>query len=505
MNRSKAVLKNMMWELGYYVIVIVLGFLAPRFIIITYGSEVNGLSSTINQIINIILLLQSGAMTASIFSLYKPISEKDYHEVGCKIASAQKFFRNISLVFAGIVVIVAVVTAFVLDSNIKPLYIFLAFFLMGVKSFIDLLFVSKFRILFTAFQEKYIVSISTLIEQVIYYALVFCSIFLKWHFLFMYVWLLLGCACRVIFLEIVYTKKYRKIIPKCDKEEITKIKGRNYSLVNEVSHSIVGSSITIILSFMYGLTETSVYAVYALVNSGLDYICTALYSAFSPSFGDLVANDNKEAITKTFSVFRYGYVMFSTVLMMCMMFLLVPFVKIYTNGIADANYINYLLALFLSVSAICSAYRIPYNIVVSSYGAFKETWLQPVISAVLSLIISCCFGLIDYPYILVGPIVFYLINFLYQHIRLKKLIPYLYNNKVFVYFIISLIGLAGAFLGSYFLDLSPNILFWLIYAVASLAVAILYVCLMSLIFARTEIKSSLSYFTRFFKRGQANG
>jgi hypothetical protein len=49
--RIKNVLRNTSWELAYEFTVILLGFLAPRYIILTYGSEVNGLQSTIMQIV----------------------------------------------------------------------------------------------------------------------------------------------------------------------------------------------------------------------------------------------------------------------------------------------------------------------------------------------------------------------------------------------------------------------------------------------------------------------
>ena len=418
MSRTRTVIKNAIWELGYYLIVILLGFLAPRYIILIYGSEVNGLSSTITQTLNVILILQAGATTAAIFSLYKPIADNDLEEISKNIYSAERFFKRISFLFAGIMLVAAVITAIFIQSSLDKRFIFIAFVIMGFKSFLDLYFTSKFRIVFTAYQEKFVISIATLIEQIVYYALVFLSIFLRIHFIFIYVWLFAGCVVKVVYLEIKFNKKYRHLIPKYSGQEPGQIKGRKYALANEVAHSVVSSSIAIILSLLYGLQETSVYSVYALVSQALSLVSTALYSAFGPSFGNLVAAENKENAARVFSIFQYIYVMFNSVMFSCMIVLVALFAKIYTSGAADINYVNILLACTMGISSFFSAYRIPYNIIVSSCGFFKETWKQPVLCILVSFAVSVIGGKIDYSLILLGPAVFYLINFLYQHFRI---------------------------------------------------------------------------------------
>lgn len=501
MNRTATVVKNAIWEFGYYLIVIALGFLAPRYIILIYGSEVNGLSSTITQILNIILILQAGATTAAIFSLYKPIADNDVHQISKNIYSAEKFFKRISFIFAGIMLITAFFTAIFIKSKLNSKYIFIAFAIMGLKSFLDLYFTSKFRIVFTAFQEKFIISIATLIEQVVYYSLVFLSIHLRMHFVFIYVWFFAGCVIKVLYLEYKYKKRYGEMIPQYKGEDPGQIKGRSYAFANEIAHSIVSSSVAIVLSFMYGLFETSVYAVYSYVGQALTLIVTALYSAFAPSFGNLVAAENKENAKKVFGIFQFLYVMLNSVMMYCMTVLIVPFARIYTSGATDINYINMLLACVMGLSGICSAYRIPYNVVVSSCGYFQETWKQPVICVFVSLLVSCIGGKYDYSLILLGPIVFYLINFIYQHFRIRSLAPHLISSSVFLMFSISIVGFLISAVVCYTFPLAEGITSWLIYAVISLIASVVYVFIVTHIFLPKESGEAIGFIkTRFIGR-----
>lgn len=502
MSRTKTVIKNAIWELGYYLIVILIGFLAPRYIILVYGSEVNGLSLTITQILNIILILQAGATTAAIFSLYKPIAENDINEISRNVYSAESFFKKISFVFAGIMLIAAVITSFFIKSSIDKIFIFISFVIMGFKSFLDLYFTSKFRIVFTAFQEKFIISIATLIEQIIYYALVFMTLYLQIHFVFLYLWLFVGCIIKVAYLEKQYKKKYGKLIKKCYDNKAGKIEGRGYALANEVSHSIVSSSVAIILSFMYGLQETSVYGVYSQVAQALMLVATALYSAFAPSFGNLIAADNKDNASRVFKIFQYMYVMLNSIMFYCLIVLITPFAKIYTTGAKDINYVNCLLACVLGISGIISAYRVPYNIVVSSCGFFKETWKQPVLCIIISLIVSVFAGMIDYSLILLGPTVFYLINFIYQHNCIKKLAPELISNNVFTMFVISILGCVLSSIACYKLLLPGNMASLLVYAVVTLMASLVFVVMSSFIFLNTEISEAMKYVRAHFLGGQ---
>lgn len=504
MNRTKSVIKNAIWDLGYYIIVIALGFLAPRYIILIYGSEVNGLSSTITQILNIILILQAGAATAAIYSLYKPIADNDIQEVSRNIYSAERFFRKISFIFAGIMFVTALFTAIFIKSGLDSKFIFIAFVIMGMKSFLDLYYTSKFRIVFTAYQEKFVISIATLIEQIVYYALVFLTLYFRIHFIFVYIWLFAGCVAKVVYLDYKYKKEYGKLIPKYKGKDSSSIKGRTYALANEVAHSVVSSSVAIILSFMYGLQETSVYSVYMLVGQALTLVSSSLYTAFGPSFGNLVAADNKENATKIFGIFQYLYVMLNSVMMYCMIILIVPFAKLYTSGATDINYVNYLLACILGLSGIFSAYRIPYNILVSSCGYFKETWKQPVACIALALIVSVLGGMVDYSLIILGPAVFYLVNFIYQHFRIKELAPHLISPKAFVMFGISIVGFILATFACYNIPLSKGIVSWLLLAVLTLILSIVFVFFASVFFLPNDMKATLDYIRLHFFRRKSN-
>ena len=168
----------------------------------------------------------------------------------------------------------------------------------------------------------------------------------------------------------------------------------------------MASSITILFSFLYGLEAASILGVYWMVIRLLTMLAQAIYGSFTPSFGNLVAEGDYNKINRVFEVFQYVFFMLNTFLYMCAAYMILPFIRIYTNGITDAQYINQLLSISIIVYGIIYTYRIPYNIIISTNGLFKETWLQPLISAVISLFASIVLGRINMAFILIGPMIF---------------------------------------------------------------------------------------------------
>ena len=105
-------------SLLYEVMLILFGLIVPKLIIGTYGSEVNGLTSTVTHTLSILNLLQAGAVGASIFQMYKPVAEKDYLQVSRVIEASKRYFRKIGLVFLLLVLAITPFMSFGVKSEL---------------------------------------------------------------------------------------------------------------------------------------------------------------------------------------------------------------------------------------------------------------------------------------------------------------------------------------------------------------------------------------------------
>lgn len=68
--------------------------------------------------------------------------------------------------------------------------------------------------------------------------------------------------------------------------------------------------------------------------------------------------------------------------------LIVPFVRVYTFGIDDANYIQPLFAALIVAANATHCLRLPYNIMILAAGHYKQTQNNYIIAAVINIVVS---------------------------------------------------------------------------------------------------------------------
>src|SRR5690625_2597879 len=71
------------------------GLILPRYILMHFGSEINGLTQSINQFLSIISFLELGVGAVVQSALYKPIANNDKNKINVILTSAKQFFNNL--------------------------------------------------------------------------------------------------------------------------------------------------------------------------------------------------------------------------------------------------------------------------------------------------------------------------------------------------------------------------------------------------------------------------
>ena len=97
--RSKNALLNISSSMILQIIIVLYGFMIPKIIISNFGSDVNGLVSSITQFLAYITLLESGFGPVVKSVLYKPISKNDNKTIERILKTTEIFFRNIAYIF----------------------------------------------------------------------------------------------------------------------------------------------------------------------------------------------------------------------------------------------------------------------------------------------------------------------------------------------------------------------------------------------------------------------
>ena len=106
--KSKITLINMMSSLILQAVTMISGLIVPKLILSTFGSEVNGLVSSLNQFLSYITLLEGGITGIVMTNLYKPIVEKKYDKIEVILSTAKKFYRKIGIIYIVYAIILAI-------------------------------------------------------------------------------------------------------------------------------------------------------------------------------------------------------------------------------------------------------------------------------------------------------------------------------------------------------------------------------------------------------------
>ena len=91
------------------VVTAIAGIILPKLLISTYGSDINGMVSSITQFIGYLALVEAGIGNASIVQLYKPLAENSIDEVNGILSATNKFYKKSGSLFIFLVIILLII------------------------------------------------------------------------------------------------------------------------------------------------------------------------------------------------------------------------------------------------------------------------------------------------------------------------------------------------------------------------------------------------------------
>jgi O-antigen/teichoic acid export membrane protein len=494
--RSKNASKNLAMSIVYEMFIMLMGLIIPRLIIITYGDSINGLTSTITRLLSLINLIQAGAVGTAIYQMYKPVAEGDYEKQSSILYSAKKFYYTTGTVYLIVAVFVAIFYGFYLDDpSLEPAEIISAFIILALSGATFFFFTSRFDITFSSYQKRYLLTFSTIIERVFYYAILLMILFAKAHFLWMYVASLASSLVRVAVNQFFYRKLTRGKITNNPINKSFKIPDRKYLMMSSIGGQAIEAAPTVIISTFLSLALSSVFSIYALVYTSMKMLINSVQLSISAVFGNLVATSDDIKISRVFNDLVYMFTIIGAFLASCTAFLFMPFIGIYTEGISEISYNYPVLAALIVFYIAIFAMRSVFGFVSTVYGLFKDTCKITLICGGIGILISFgCTMVFGIPYVMVGLIFYNFCSMMVLFWIFKKKISW-FNTKKLGRRMVALIGFPTLSWVSYnVLNLQITTwIAWLIAAIGIAAISIIFLIVYSLIFERTEMRSLFGY------------
>ena len=396
MSRKKKLFLNSSLGLVKQLVLVVCGFILPRYMLLYYGSDVNGLVSSITHFLGFISLLEMGIGPVVQASLYKPLADKNNVEISKVVISAERFFRTIAKVFLGYIAVLCFVFPIFVNSQFSPIYTISLLIIISISSLAQYFFGATYQLLLNADQKAYI-QISLQIITVLLNTIL-CIVFMK-----------IGASIHIVRLvtafvyvlrplgQMLYVRKHYKLNKKLVlTEEPIKQKWNGFS--QHLAAVITGNADVVILTLFATLASVSIYSVYYNVVYGVTSIALTAATGLEAFFGNMLAKNETETLNKSFQVVEW-FTHFAVTLLFTVTFITItPFISVYTKGVTDANYIAPAFGHMLTLAYAAECLRIPYFRMIKAAGHFKQTQNGAFISAGINIVISITlvfkFGLI---------------------------------------------------------------------------------------------------------------
>lgn len=419
MNNKKLTLLNIFSVIILQLCTIASGFVIPKIILSYFGSEVNGLISSVNQFLNYIQLMEGGLSGVVTAALYKSLANSDIKKTSAIIKAVDSFFKKIALLYVGYALILAVVYPFIVRNQFNYWYVFTLVLIVAISLFIQYFFSLTYRLLITADRRGFIVSVAQIIFTItnICLAIITVKLYPNIHLL-KFISAITFIIQPIIFG--VYVKRHYKIEKEVEKDS-TALKQRWDGFGQNLAFFVHSNTDIIILSIFVGLSTVSVYSVYLMIINAIQALLIAISGAFKPIFGNIISTKDKSEINKVFDYYELGMNLMVTVAFSCCIVLIVPFVRLYTKNITDVDYNQPIFAVIMCVAEAIYCYRDPFVAVAYSVGHFRQTakyaYIEAIINIIISLILVFFLGLIG---VAIGTIIAMIYRMIMHVLYIKK-------------------------------------------------------------------------------------
>lgn len=394
--RSKKAIKNIIFSFFLQITSIISGLVLPRLIIGTYGSNVNGMVSSITQFLGYIALLEAGVGGVTRAALYKPLAKKSNIEISRIVRATEIFFKKLAYIFTIYSLILAAFYPFIINDEFNYLFTSSLVVIIGLSTFSEYYFGISYQILLHSDQRLYIsqfLQIITIILNVIISWILIKSGF-GIHIVKLSSSLIF--VIRPILLNLYVRRKYN--LMKDITPDNNAIKQRWDGLGHHIAYYLHRHTDVAVLTLFTNLKTVSIYSVYFMVVSAISRVITIFSQGMEAAFGNMIAKGEGQTLKRTLSMYNFISFTLTTALFTATAILIIPFVALYTSNVTDANYIMPLFGYVLILAEAVYLVRLPYHSVVLAAGHFKQTknagYIEALINIVLSVILVNFLGLV---------------------------------------------------------------------------------------------------------------
>ncbi|MDK0547013.1 hypothetical protein KLF37_02585 [Clostridium perfringens] len=293
----------------FYIINIIISFVSRSIFIRILGANINGLNSLYISLIGFLNVAELGVGVAVGYSLYEPLSKKNFKKIKDIMILFKYYYRNIAKIILVLGIFLSFFLPVLIKNQVDIRSAYLYYFIYLINCAISYLFTYK-QTLIIADQKQYKISYILNLTKIIKIIIQCIFIYLINIFL---IWLIVEVVFNILGMFLANRKidfEYKKSLDYNSKKSIDLIKKENFQIGKNIRnvffHKIGGFVIfqtdSIIISIFSTLKETGIYANYMMIINALTGLLSNVFGSVMPGIGNLIAEESKEKIYDTFRI-----------------------------------------------------------------------------------------------------------------------------------------------------------------------------------------------------------
>lgn len=381
--RTKKAVKNATFSIIYQVIAVICGLITPRLILTAFGSTYNGVISSANQFLSMISVLTLGIAGATRVALYKPLADEDNLAVSRIVKANKQYMHKVGYAIIVYAALLSIIYPLISHNDLSRMECGVLIAIVSVGTFAQYFFGVSNQTLLSADQSGYIYNIvqscSTIANTIV------AVILIKLGFNIFVV----KAGSAVVFLispmilNAVVRRKYA-LRQDCDPDP-TAIKQRGAVAFHSIANIIHNHTDLLVLTVFTDAKIISVYTVYQLIVGKVQQILLMLTNGLEGAFGNMWAKGELKAFERNFRYFEYLIFAFTSIVFSTVGVMIIPFVRLYTAGVTDTNYILVSFAILFIITETMYCIRHPYLIVVQATGNYEATKMGAMAEALINI------------------------------------------------------------------------------------------------------------------------
>lgn len=390
-TRSENAVKNIIYNLSFKIITLLLAFISRTVFIWGFGIEYLGLNGLFSDILNLMSLADLGFGIAMVYSFYEPLARKDYD----KLSALVNFYKKVYAIIAAAVLVIGILLVpflkyiINLPEDIPLMYVYYFFSLANVLA--SYICVYKTSIL-TADQKNYVIVKVTMVTNILKSILQIISVLLLKNYIIYLAIGTIGVIVGNLYASGITTKEYPMLKSTSELSQNEK-KGifENLSsvFIIKIASVILNATDNIIISVIIGTIAVGYYSNYLMIQTNIMGFYTLVFSALTASIGNLIVTESYEKRYEVFSSCQTIGFMASSVIVPCYVSMINSFISLWLGN--EYTFDN-LVVIAIGVNMYLSCVLQPLWSYREATGLYKKTKWAMVACAVLNIVLSIALG-----------------------------------------------------------------------------------------------------------------